>query len=111
MRVGTIGPARCEICLSEILVEINDPKITRLIMHRHNDLRETLERLKPLAKTEGRWFFLRMAKLVWRAHKLEFETVKHRLPLNAYTFAMNCYTLIYRRAIQKNELGTTQEAA
>lgn len=98
--VGTIGSAPCEISLNRILINQEDPNLTRKIMNRHNQIREGLKKLEDL-KASDRGFFLSMASLFYRDQLRKFDEGRGDMPEKAYTHAMCCFRALYRRAIDK----------
>lgn len=98
--VGTIGSAPCQITLNKILVELNDAKVTRTIMRRHNQIREGFKKLEALSGDFG--FFVSQARLYYQNHLAKFEKQKDNMPTEAYTYALCCYRVLYRKAIKRD---------
>jgi hypothetical protein len=96
---GTIGSAPCEVALNGILINLENPKVTRKIMSRHTQLRVGLERLQVLRQVDH-GFFLRMALMFYEQQITAFKRSEGCIPKDAYTHALCCYKALYRKAIR-----------
>ena len=97
---GTIGSKPCEIALNKILIRIDNAKITSIIMRRHQDLRDRLNKLKILP---NRGFARHMMKLVYDEIKGSFELHEDNMPVDAFTYSLCCYTALYREALKETK--------
>ena len=85
-----------------MLIDLNDAKVTRAILRRHNEIREGLQALEPLKQKE-RGFFLAMCRLFYQDKLKKFEVWRDKMPESVYTHALCCYRALFRRAIRKEE--------
>ena len=93
---GTIGGRPCEVKLNQILIDLDKPKITTVIMGRHQDLKTGLAKLLEL---KDRGFARRMMLLF---HNEVVNSLKSRkdIPATVYTHALCCYKALYRDALR-----------
>lgn len=61
---GTIGSAKCEISLNELLIKLNDEKISHRVLSRHNRLREGLNKINEIS---DKGFRKHLMKLFYRS--------------------------------------------
>ncbi len=101
---GTIGSNPCEVTLNEILIRLNDVKITRIIMGRHQDLKIGLKKLVILATPKNRGFARRMMKLLYDDIKGTFMLRKDDMPKEAFTYALCCFTVVYRESLKETQV-------
>jgi len=99
IKINTIGSAACEISLNHILIALEDPKLTRKVMRRHNQIRNGLKKLEALKDDRG--FFTSMASLFYKSQEKAFETNKGKIPDTVYTHALCCFRALYRQSIQR----------
>ena len=100
---GTIGSSPCEITLNKILMRLNDTKITKIIMGRHQDLKIGLDKLKVLATPKNRGFARRMMSLLYNEIKASFELRKDDMSEDAFTYSLCCYKVLYRKALKETK--------
>ena len=100
MDVGTIGSAPCEVTLNDILMKLNDPKITKISLGRRAKLQNDLQGLRPLIEASGLDFFKKMARLIHHYHIAQFDKVQDKIPKEVYTFTRCCFSVVYRKALR-----------
>lgn len=100
---GTLGSAPCDIALNKILIRLDDAEITKIIMNRHQDLKEGLGKLKSAVADEAldRGFACRMLLLFYDKAKDSFKAHKDDMPEEAFTYALCCYKVLYRQALEE----------
>tara|TARA_Y100000034_G_scaffold103692_1_gene129573 strand:- start:43627 stop:43950 length:324 start_codon:yes stop_codon:yes gene_type:complete len=95
--VGTLGPAPCQIALNQILIDLDDPRITKKITSRYHQLREGLNRLKDI-RPKG--FCITIMRMYYDNHLRYFEKQKDSMPEKAYTHSLCCYKMLLKKAIK-----------
>ena len=100
---GTLGSASCEVALNKILIRLDNAVITKIIMNRHQALKSGLEKLKTAALNESldRGFTRRMLLLLYDEAKDSFKAHKDNMPEEAYSYALCCYKVLYRQALEE----------
>lgn len=98
---GTIGSRPCEVKLNDILIQHNDPKLTRIIMSRHQDLKTGLNRLKVLDRS----FAQRMMMVFYHQIVDVFMNRRDDMPEEAFTHALCCFKALYREALKETKMA------
>jgi hypothetical protein len=97
--VGTIGSKPCEVKLNQILMELDNFRITSPVMRRYNQIKSGFKNLQVLVAID-RSFCISMTKLFFEEQIRQFDP-ERRLPDTVYTHARCCFTALYRDAISK----------
>lgn len=92
--IGTIGSLSCECSLNEILISLNDAKITNKTLRRYDYFKQGLKKLKPLA-VDRKFYYLMLD--LWKQEN--FQAWKSsNVPRNVYTHLCCCMMAQYRLA-------------
>lgn len=96
--IGTLGSAPCQISLNKILIELEKPRITRIITCRYHGLREGLIKLESI-KPVG--FCISIMTLYYHQHVENFEQQRDKMTKDTYTHARCCYKMLLKKAIKR----------
>jgi len=94
--VGTLGPSACEINLSKILAELDNPKINNKVTKIFHALTRNLIDLQILKPTNPK-LYLKLANMLYAEAIARFETLEPILPKLVYTHSLCCLKVIYGR--------------
>ena len=100
MDKGTIGSSPAEVVLNQILMELDDRKISHKVMSRFHKLQRDFKKLEIL-KSENNHFHENIVNLLYKEHVKAFSVLENTLPKHVYTHAKCVYHTLYTRAIGK----------
>lgn len=100
---GTVGSRRCEVALNEVLIEVNNAKVTNIALGRLVSFQNGLRQLDPLRPNKP--FYISMAAL-WRCDQFsKWENSKEKVPTKVYSLVRNCMTAFYRDMLKEFKDG------
>jgi|SaaInlV_100m_DNA_2_1039680.scaffolds.fasta_scaffold164798_1 hypothetical protein len=74
--VGTLGPNPCQIALNRLLIELDDPHVTKKVTSKYHDLRNGLIRLECI---EPYGFCITIMQMYYQRHIDVFESHKGKM--------------------------------
>lgn len=96
--VGTLGPNPCQIALNKLLIELDDPHVTKKVTSRYHDLRNGLLRLECI---QPYGFCITIMQMYYQRHIDIFEAHKDKMPEAVYTHSRCCYKMLLKQAIKR----------
>ncbi len=106
MDFGTIGNRACELSLNKILIEEDNPKVTRLITYRYLTFKKGLHKLARGLK--GDHAFCKHMLEIWKQNQLNlFQISRNNNPSisqDCYTHLNCCMVAEFRDTLRQNGL-------
>lgn len=100
---GMIGNSRCETALENILMDLNEPKITHLVMSQFNDFKTGLIKLQKYLAKEDRSFCRRML-ILWKHSRIEeWDRHEQMVPKAVFTHFKTCLGAEYKNVFHEVE--------
>ena len=95
--LGLIGPAKVHKRLGQLLQDLHDPKVVKVVTNRLFVFKNGCRAIEIIAKTD-----LTMAKTMlslWKKDNYE-KVDQHNIPSNLVSFIKNCITIDYRNSLR-----------
>jgi len=104
LQPNTIGKRRCEVILNQILIEEDNPYLTRKVMSRYNRFRDGCKPIfNRLSRAEHQRWKRVFLDLWYKETIQDLVGVKHFYPERVFSFLRNCITAHYRTLIRGSE--------
>jgi hypothetical protein len=103
--VGTLGSSPALVVINEMLIKINDPKITNRVTSCYLHPREEIAKLKRYVKERDLSFYTRLLLLIRERAMAKVDRQKDHLPKDLYTHLRCAVVGVFRDAFNEISEG------